>query len=137
MTESIFLDTAYIQALLNRRDYFHEIALSLLPRVQTAREAWVTEAVLVEVGNALSAYDRSAVVWFIRQSYRTKNLRVVAVNADLFQRGVTLYEARPDKTWGLTDCISFTVMREQGLIVAATSDRHFIQAGFRALMVES
>ena len=51
-------------------------------------------------------------------------------------RGLQLYENRADKAWGLTDCLSFVVMQEQGLTEAVTSDRHFRQAGFRALMLE-
>lgn len=37
---------------------------------------------------------------------------------------------------GATDCISFIVMRTNGLTDALTSDHHFTQAGFRALMLE-
>ena len=47
------------------------------------------------------------------------------------------YERRRDKTWGLTDCISFVVMREQGLRDALTADSHFRQAGFRPLLTPS
>ncbi|WP_225893949.1 hypothetical protein [Atlanticothrix silvestris] len=49
-------------------------------------------------------------------------------------RALQLYNERPDKTWGLTDCISFVVMWEQGLTDAVTADIHFVQAGFRALL---
>jgi predicted nucleic acid-binding protein len=42
--------------------------------------------------------------------------------------------ARLDKDWLLTDCISFNVMREAGLEEALTTDHHFAQAGFRALL---
>ncbi len=52
--ERLFLDTVFIQALLNRRDQYHLQARSLLPRIRNAREVWITEAVLIEVGNALS-----------------------------------------------------------------------------------
>ena len=47
-----------------------------------------------------------------------------------------LYRERPDKEWGLTDCISFVVMQERGISAALTADEHFQQAGFRALMRE-
>ena len=46
------------------------------------------------------------------------------------------YEKRGDKEWGLTDCISFIVMDENDLKEAFTTDDHFQQAGFRALLLE-
>jgi predicted nucleic acid-binding protein len=49
---------------------------------------------------------------------------------------VALYGARPDKEWGLTDCISFVVMEERGLTLALTTDRHFEQAGFQSALVD-
>lgn len=134
--ERLFLDTAYVQALLNKSDQHHSAALRLLPRVQTASEVWVTEAVLIEIANALSGINRPLAAAFVRQCYAPGNLRVVPVDTPLLLRGLTLYEDRPDKAWSLTDCISFIVMQEQSLTDAATPDRHFQQAGFNALMRE-
>jgi hypothetical protein len=48
--------------------------------------------------------------------------------------GLRLYAARPDKSWSLTDCISFGVMRAMGLTEALTGDRDFEQAGFVRLL---
>jgi predicted nucleic acid-binding protein len=62
-------------------------------------------------------------------------MRVVNISSQLFYQGLTLYESRLDKNWGLVDCISFVVMEQQNLTDALTSDRHFIQAGFQALLV--
>ena len=134
--ERLLLDTVFVQALLNRRDQYHAQARAFLPRVRTAAEVWVTEAVLIEVGNALSAVNRTAVVQFIEQCYLTANLRVVSVDTPLLTRALQLYHQRSDKTWGLTDCISFVVMQSQGLTDAVTADEHFIQAGYRALLRE-
>ncbi len=134
--ERLFLDTAFIQALLNKRDQYHHKALKLLPRLKNAKEVWVTEAVLTEVGNALSAVNRVIAVKFIQQCYETKNIYVVSVDTPLLQRALQLYYDRSDKTWGLTDCISFAVMKEQGLTDALTTDKHFVQAGYRALMLD-
>ncbi len=130
----VFLDTVFIQALLNRQDQYHHQAKALLPRVRAAREVWVTEAVLVEVGNALAAYDREAATRFIRQCYKTPNIRVVTLDTPLLEEALALYADRPDKEWGLTDCVSFVVMRQHDLTTAVTADEHFIQAGFRSLM---
>jgi uncharacterized protein len=59
---------------------------------------------------------------------------IVSASASLFERGAELYARRPDKYWTLTDCISFVVMTERGIVEALTGDHHFEQAGFRALL---
>ncbi|MGQ9625697.1 MAG: type II toxin-antitoxin system VapC family toxin [Anaerolineae bacterium] len=134
--ERFFIDTVFVQALLNRRDYYHAQAKALLPSVRTAAEVWITEAILVEIGNALSAINRAGAANFIEQCYLTANIRVVSVDTTLLNRAILLYRNRPDKEWGLTDCISFIVMEEQSLTLALTADEHFRQAGYRALLLE-
>jgi predicted nucleic acid-binding protein len=134
--ERLFLDTSFVQALLDRRDQYHPRAKSLRPVLDAASRVRTTEAVLVEVGNALGAYLREAAVAFIDSCYETDNIEVVPIDTPLLKRAVRLYEMHQDKSWGLTDCLSFLVMRENGLTLAMSSDRHFIQAGFRALLLE-
>lgn len=134
MSERLFIDTAYVQAILNQHDQYHHLAKALLPRVRHADSVWTTEAVLIEICNALASANREAASRFVRQCYQTTNMHVVPVNTALFERGLALYEARRDKGWGLTDCISFVVMQEEGLALAATTDKHFAQAGFTVLL---
>lgn len=55
---------------------------------------------------------------------------------ELVQRGRRLYQERADKDWPLTDCISFIVMQDEGVRDALTADRHFDQAGFKALFAQ-
>ena len=130
----LFLDTAFIQAILNKRDQYYAQAIQLLPLVKKASEVWTTEAILMEVGNALSTFNRQKVANFIKQCYQTENIRVVNINSELFNQGLNLYESRQDKNWGLVDCISFVVMEQHNLTYALTSDHHFIQAGFQILL---
>jgi len=59
----------------------------------------------------------------------------VPASAELVAKGVALFANRPDKDWSLTDCISFVVMEEQGIGEAFTTDHHFQQAGFTALLI--
>ena len=134
--DRLFLDTAFIQALLNVRDAYHPKAIELFPRVRNASEIWITEAILTEVGNACSAINRKGAVQFIQQCYQTDNIRVVSIDTQLFTQATHLYQSRSDKNWGLTDCISFIVMTQNNLQDAVTTDRHFVQVGFRALMLD-
>lgn len=135
--ERIYLDTVFVQGLLNRRDKYHSAAQRLLPIVRAAAEVYVSDAVLVEIANGLSSYNRSGAAEFIRQCYATANMHVIPVDSELLLRGLDLYEARPDKDWGLTDCVSFVIMSDRGLVDAITADVHYQQAGYRALMLES
>lgn len=96
----------------------------------------MTEAVLTEVGNSLARCWRHLAVGFIEHCHRTPNVHVVTISPALHEQAVALYKARTDKTWGLTDCLSFVVMEAQHLRKALTCDDHFVQAGFRALLLE-
>ncbi len=134
MNQRLFLDTVFIEALFNKRDQYHARSVQLFPLVRKAKEVWLTEAILIEVGNALSAVDRNSAVQFIEQCYQIPNIIVVTTTTELLQRALKLYSSRLDKTWGLCDCISFTVMWDHNLTSAVTADQHFIQAGFNVLM---
>ncbi len=61
-------------------------------------------------------------------------IRVVPASRLLLEEAIALYASRPDKDWPLTDCVSFVVMRDEGIIQALTGDQHFEQAGFTGLL---
>ncbi len=51
-----------------------------------------------------------------------------------FRDGLSLYKARPDKGYSLTDCISMEAMRQEGITEVLTHDVHFTQVGFQILL---
>ncbi|MBI4581577.1 MAG: type II toxin-antitoxin system VapC family toxin [Planctomycetes bacterium] len=61
-------------------------------------------------------------------------VEIVPFSEELFRAGIELYRDRPDKSWSLTDCLSFVVMQRQVLVEALTRDHHFEQAGFTVLL---
>jgi len=135
--ERLLLDSTFIAGLINSRDQLHLKAKDFLQLVETAAEVVITEAVLIEVGNLLhSVQHRKRAAEFIDACYGTTNVTIVSVDTQLLRKAVDFYRLHQDKDWGLTDCISFVVMKERGLIIAMTADAHFQQAGFRALMLE-
>lgn len=131
-----FLDTSFIIALINDKDQFHALAQKLSP-VYIRDFLVTTDAVLLELGNALARDFRTEAVETIEILRNSNKTEVVKIDSNLFEKGLRLYEKYIDKNWGLVDCISFIVMKERGIIDALTGDKHFVQAGFRALMLDS
>jgi predicted nucleic acid-binding protein len=132
--ERIFLDTWFIHALLNARDSYHAQAKALLPRVRSAAQVVSTEAIIIETCNGLAKYNRAGASAFVRACYADPRFEIVPVSRRLLDVALEHFSNAADKEWGLTDCISFAVMRELGLHLAATGDHHFRQAGFVSLL---
>jgi hypothetical protein len=129
----IFADTFYFIALLNRDDNAHERAAEFSRRL--GEPLLTTEWVLTELADALaSPAERTDCAELLSLLRTDPDVSIVASEAALWAKGLSLYSQRSDKAWSLTDCISFVVMRKRGLQEALTGDRHFEQAGFRALL---
>jgi len=133
---SVFIDTGFLVALLNRRDALHAQAKALAARWQAQGHTTVTtEAVLLEFANFFGKSPlRIACVTAIRRIREAPGWTIERLTPKLLERGETRYAAHPDKSWSLTDCVSMEVMLDHGLRDAATPDHHFEQAGFRVLM---
>jgi len=128
----IFIDTGFVIALINDNDFYHAKALQLAERF-SAYPAVITDAVLFEIGNALSRIAKQQAVDIINYFKESHEVSIVFVDSLLFDKGLAQYGRYEDKTWGLVDCISFVVMQEQKITDVLTFDKHFSQAGFTIL----
>jgi predicted nucleic acid-binding protein len=132
---AVFADTSYWIAVSNPQDALHgrvkELSLALQPmRVLTS------EMVLAEFLNDYSGrgeFLRRVAVRLVERSRRAANVIIVRQTSRQFWEAVSMYATRADKAWSLTDCASFQTMKRYRLTEAFTHDRHFLQAGFRAL----
>ena len=128
----IFADTGYFIALLKERDELHERAV----RWAALNEAILTtDYVLIEVADACSApIMRRRLHAFLNVIRGSQDFEIVPATPELLAAGIALHAARPDKEWSLTDCLSFVVLQQRGLVRALAYDHHFEQAGFEALL---
>jgi predicted nucleic acid-binding protein len=130
---TVFADTFYYLALLNAADEDHARAADWTGRF--SGRIVTSDWVLTELADGLRRADgRRVVAAFLRDLLTAADVRVVPADRALFERGLDLYEKRPDKDWSLTDCISFVVMERERITDALTADHHFEQAGFVALL---
>jgi len=130
-----FADSSFLIALLSEKDVLHREADAFLAGLYYP--LITTEWVLAEVVDALSQPQvRSRLRPFYDFLTDHPLVTIIWATHSQFEKGLDLFDARRDKSWSLTDCISFEVMKEQGLSEALTCDHHFEQAGFKALLGE-
>ncbi len=129
MANRIFVDTSFVLALINERDQYHGQAENLSYKFENSLLI-TTDAVLLEIGNAMAKDFREAAVAIINVLRSSKRVEVIEIGGRLFEQGLEAYGKYSDKTWGLVDCISFIVMQENGVTEVLTFDGDFAQAGF-------
>lgn len=131
-----FADTFYYLALLNPEDEAHEKALAAT--TECKGKLVTTHWVLTEVADAFAtpAY-RQRFIQLVQIVDSDPDTMVISASDELFRAGVKLFSERVDKSWSLTDCISFLVMERHNIQHVLTGDRHFAQAGFTLLLSAS
>lgn len=134
-----FIDTSYILALFYKKDRYHSKAKSLSVCFDERDKFFLHDGILLEIGNSFAKFDRNLAIDFIKETYQTKNknVEVIPLTNELLNESIDLYRERKDKDWGMTDCVSFVLMKKFKIFQALTTDRHFEQAGFTALLLEN
>ena len=132
MPSRVFVDTSFVIALINDKDQYYNQAQTLSYKFENSLLI-TTDAVLLEIGNALAKAFRKEAIEVIRVLRSGKNTEVIEIDAKLFEKGLEIYEKYEDKEWGLVDCISFVVMWERGESEVLTFDSDFEQAGLTIL----
>ena len=120
-------------ALVNKNDQNHRFAWDL-SRQYSGKRLVTTDAILLEIGNALSRNFKRESVEIIEEFLTSDDVQVIHLHPQLFRKAFDLYKSRSDKLWGLIDCVSFVVMKEIGITDALSADKHFEQAGFNILI---
>jgi len=136
MTRTIFADTFYWIALLNPNDSSHARTVAASKKLQPFQIV-TTDEVLTEFLNyygSRGAHLRRAALRLVQQIQTDPSIQVEEQTHKGFLAGLQLYQARLDKGYSLTDCISMNLMRQQGLIEVLTNDHHFSQEGFVCLI---
>jgi uncharacterized protein with PIN domain len=93
MSRTTFIDTQYVVALVNERDQFHEGAVEI-SRFYVGHSLVTTDAVLLEIGNALARSFREEAVGIIERFLTAENLTIVRLTPDLFEAGLSLFKSQ-------------------------------------------
>lgn len=132
-----FADTSGWAALTDRSDLYHTQAVKAFEAVwQAGGRVVTTNYVLAELTGLFLRLrvSRTTQEELFDEIRLDPSVLVVHMDATRDDDAWRLWRARPDKLWTLTDCGSFEVMRQHGLVEAITNDHHFEQAGFVRLL---
>jgi predicted nucleic acid-binding protein len=132
----LFGDTFFWVALANQRDPYHAQVQALDRQLSNVRIV-TTQEVLTEFLTFFAGFGpamRRRAAQTVRALMSSTRVQVLEQSRASFAAGLALYEARPDKGYSLTDCISMHTMRDLGITDVLTNDHHFVQEGFVVLL---
>lgn len=132
----VFVDTSGLYALVDKNDGHHSTAREIVEKlVRAGRKLILTDYIIAETVNLAVARRGThvglRVLDLIEQSV---GIRIERVDASRFDATKAFFRKHADHHYSFTDCSSFVVMRELRLQEALTTDGHFPEAGYVALL---
>jgi predicted nucleic acid-binding protein len=130
--DTYFADTWFWIALLSKQDQHHDKARQRLEEIKESKVV-TSEMILTELANMFSrkgSFWRRKVAEYVKALQDNAMVVIVEQEHKYFADALLYYELCHDRDWGLTDCSSFSIMKEQKINLALTDDHHFEQAGF-------
>jgi predicted nucleic acid-binding protein len=129
----MLLDTSGLFSFFDENDFRNSEAVS---QVREAEFLLTHSYVLAEFIPLcqVRGLDRSKTLDFVEALLENELIEIVWVDESIHRSAFELLQNRLDKTYSLCDAISFLVMRERGIPVSLTTDKHFEQEGFIKLL---
>jgi len=97
----IFLDTAYLQALVDTRDSLHQSSVAITDELDIFLSV-TSEMVLTELLNALSGrggYLRDAALDIVDKLHQDSSVEIIPQTSQLFAEALLFYRQRRDKSY--------------------------------------
>jgi len=135
MAAVYFADAFYWIAAASPKDVWHARVLAWEAAHPHARFV-TTEEILSELLTWFAGTGpagRAHASAMVRGIMGDPSAQVLPQTSADFAAALTLYEARPDKGYSLTDCRSMVALRALGISEVLTNDHHFTQEGFAIL----
>jgi uncharacterized protein len=133
MSDIFFLDTSYIVALEIKNEDVHNRVLDHWLRLASLRPQLITTTYIfdevVTLLNSRKLHGKAVEVGTLL--LESSDILLVDIDSSLFERGWQDFKRYKDKSFSLTDCLSFVVMKERNITNALTLDLHFRQVGFQ------
>jgi predicted nucleic acid-binding protein len=136
MASDVFVDSSGLYALADRRDSHHRRAQDCVKRLLKSGRRFVLTDYIIDESCTLAKIRAGgeAALRLLQIVEGSQAFRVRWIGSEYFDAATTFFRQHLDHDYSFTDCASFVVMQDMGLSDALTTDRHFTEAGFRALL---
>ena len=130
------MDTSGLYALADHRAPSRAAAERTVARLLKSGVGFVLTDYIIDEGCTLAknrggSYGALRLLEIIE---RSEAFRLVWVGPERFELAKSFFRKHSDHGYSFTDCTSFVVMNELGIGDALTTDRYFVEAGFRPLL---
>lgn len=132
----VFGDTSFFFALVAKRDPAHRPAVIAYEKLLRAGARVVTTDYIVDETLTLTKarIDAPTTLTLLDRIERSEAIELEMLGVERFLASKQHFRKHSDHGYSFTDCTSFVVMNELRIRAALTTDRHFKEAGFEALL---
>lgn len=136
MARSALVDSAGLYALADHRDPVRAEAEACVGRLVQARARLILTDYIIDEAATLAKMRAGAhaSLRLLEIVDRSAAFSIIWIGPERFKSARAFFRKHADHGYSFTDCTSFVVMRELDITDALTTDRHFIEAGFKALL---
>jgi predicted nucleic acid-binding protein len=133
----VFVDTSGLYALVEKNDAHHRAARHAVENlVRGGRKLVLTDYIVDETITLSNARSGKRVAMRVLDLVeQSAGIRIEWVGSLRFEEATSFFRKHADHGYSFTDCTSFIVMNELELTQALTTDKHFREAGYEALLV--
>ena len=135
MKNIYFLDTSYIIALeIKNEDYHSQVQQNWLVLADSQPLLITTTYIFDEVVtffNSRNLHEKAVEIG--NRLLKSPDIELIEINHYLFSQAWQYFQKYQDKSYSLTDYLSFIVMENRNIYTALSLDNHFVQAGFQIL----
>jgi predicted nucleic acid-binding protein len=131
---AVFVDSSAFLAFASIRDENHKVAGRIQSRLEAVGTRLVTTTYVLAELHALSMARRgSRFALDLLDRIEQGSTLIVHVREEDWQGARSILRRYDDKSFSLTDALSFAVMDRLSIADAFTFDRHFLQYGLRVI----
>ena len=129
--KKVFVDTSFLIAFYNKNDEKHFEARKFL-QICDKTLLIITDYIFDEFLTVLLARENKLLsLQSGEKILNDKNVRLLKVDNEIFQKAWEIYRNFKDKQWSFTDCTSYVLMKNLLIDTGLSFDEHFRQFGFK------